>query len=234
MLSVRNIVLRYDSVEAVRGVSIEVEKDSITALIGANGAGKSTCLKAISGLIPVYSGEIWFGNQRIDGIQPEKIVSLGVVHIPEGKQLFLEMSVIDNLMTGAFLRKKEVNIEKDLKRVFNYFPDLETARYRQASKLSGGQQQMLAIGRGLMADPKLLLLDEPSLGLSPMLTQEVGFIIQRVVKEGVSILLIEQNANMALELANNGYVLETGRIALKGDSNFLRDNEHVKKAYLGL
>jgi branched-chain amino acid transport system ATP-binding protein len=227
-------VLRYDSVEAVRGVSIEVQKGTITALIGANGAGKSTCLRAISGLIPVYSGEIWFGDQRIDGMQPEKIVGLGVVHIPEGKQLFLEMSVIDNLLTGAFLRKKKVNIEKDLKRVFSYFPDLEKARYRQASKLSGGQQQMLAIGRGLMADPKLLLLDEPSLGLSPLLTQEVGFIIQRVAKEGVSILLIEQNANMALELATNGYVLETGRIALKGDSNFLRDNEHVKKAYLGL
>jgi branched-chain amino acid transport system ATP-binding protein len=221
-------------VEAIRGVSIEVQKGKITTLIGANGAGKSTCLRAISGLIPVYSGEIWFGDQRIDGMQPEKIVNLGVVHIPEGKQLFLEMSVIDNLMTGAFLRKSKADIEKDLKRVFNYFPDLEKARYRHASKLSGGQQQMLAIGRGLMADPKLLLLDEPSLGLSPLLTQEVGFIIQRVAKEGVSILLIEQNANMALELANNGYVLETGRIALEGDSNFLRDNEHVKKAYLGL
>jgi len=234
MLNLKNIVVHYGGVEALKGISIDVEAGSITTLIGANGAGKSTCLRAISGLVPLTSGEIWFEDKRIDGMAPEKIVELGIGHVPEGKKLFLEMSVFDNLMTGAFLRKDKDGIERDLERVYEYFPLLRRARHRQASSLSGGEQQMLAIGRGLMSNPKLLLLDEPSLGLSPILTQEVASIIERITDEGVPILLIEQNASLALKLASKGYVLETGRIALEGDTKQLQDNEHVKKAYLGL
>ena len=234
MLNLKNIVVHYGGVGALKGISIDVEVGSITTLIGANGAGKSTCLRAISGLVPLTSGEIWFEDKRIDGMAPEKIVELGIGHVPEGKKLFLEMSVFDNLMTGAFLRKDKDGIERDLERVYEYFPLLRRARHRQASSLSGGEQQMLAIGRGLMSNPKLLLLDEPSLGLSPILTQEVASIIERITDEGVPILLIEQNASLALKLASKGYVLETGRIALEGEAKQLQDNEHVKKAYLGL
>jgi len=234
MLKLKNIVVHYGKVEAVKGISLEAEAGSVTTLIGANGAGKSACLRAISGLVPLTSGEIWFESKRIDGMTPEKIVRLGIGHVPEGKRLFLEMSVFDNLMTGAFLRKDKDGIERDLERIYEYFPVLQKARNRQASKLSGGEQQMLAMGRGLMANPKLLLLDEPSLGLSPILTQEVASIIKRIADEGFSILLIEQNASLALKLASKGYVLETGRIALEGDAKQLQDNEHVRKAYLGL
>jgi branched-chain amino acid transport system ATP-binding protein len=234
MLSLRNLSVRYDGVRALRDVSIDVDKGSITSLIGANGAGKSTTLKAISGLVPVSSGEIWFEGQRIDGKPPEKIVSLGIGHVPEGKQLFLEMSVRDNLLTGAHLRKDQDRLEQDLERIYGYFPVLREARHRKASTLSGGEQQMLAIGRGLMSNPKLLLLDEPSLGLSPIITREVGSIINRIAEEGVSILLIEQNANLALQLARMNYVMETGTIALQGESEVLQNNEHVRAAYLGL
>jgi branched-chain amino acid transport system ATP-binding protein len=234
MLKLKNIVVHYGKVEAVKGISLEAEAGSITTLIGANGAGKSACLRAISGLVPLTSGEIWFEGKRIDGMTPEKIVRLGIGHVPEGKRLFLEMSVFDNLMTGAFLRRDKDVIERDLERIYEYFPVLQKARNRQASKLSGGEQQMLAMGRGLMANPKLLLLDEPSLGLSPILTQEVGSIIKRIADQGFSILLIEQNASLALTLASKGYVLETGRIALEGDAKQLQDNEYVRKAYLGL
>ena len=234
MLSLKNIVVHYDGVEALKDISIDVEAGSITCLIGANGAGKSTCLRAVSGLAPPTSGEIWFEDKRIDGMSPEKIVGLGIGHVPEGKRVFSEMSVFDNLMTGAFLRKDKDGIERDLERIYEYFPVLRKARNRQASNLSGGEQQMLAIGRGLMSNPKLLLLDEPSLGLSPILTREVGSIIERIADEGVSILLIEQNASVALKLASKGYVLETGRIALGGDTKQLQNNDHVKAAYLGI
>jgi len=234
MLNLKNIVVHYDGVEALKDISIDVEAGSITCLIGANGAGKSTCLRAISGLAPPTSGEIWFEDKRIDGMSPEKIVGLGIGHVPEGKRVFSEMSVFDNLMTGAFLRKDKDGIERDLERIYEYFPVLRKARNRQASNLSGGEQQMLAIGRGLMSNPKLLLLDEPSLGLSPILTREVGSIIERIADEGVSILLIEQNASVALKLASKGYVLETGRIALGGDTKQLQNNDHVKAAYLGI
>jgi len=234
MLHIDNIKVQYGSIEALKGVSIDVEAGSVTSLIGANGAGKSTCLRAVSGLVPLTSGEIWFDSKRIDGMAPEKIVRLGISHVPEGKRLFLEMSVFDNLMTGAFLRNDTDGIKRDLERIYNYFPVLRKARNRLASNLSGGEQQMLAIGRGLMSNPKLLLLDEPSLGLSPVLTREVGLIIKRIADEGFAILLIEQNATLALSLASKGYVLETGRIVLEGDTKQLRDNEHVKKAYLGI
>lgn len=234
MLNLKNIVVHYGGVAALKGISLDAEAGSATTLIGANGAGKSTCLRAISGIIPLTSGEIWFKDKRIDGMTPEKIVKLGIAHVPEGKRLFRWMSVFDNLMTGAYLRKDKDRIKRDLERVYEYFPVLEKARNRQSLNLSGGEQQMLAIGRGLMSNPKLLLLDEPSLGLSPILTQEVASITKQITDDGVSVLLIEQNASLALQIANKGYVLETGRIALEGDAKQLQDNEHVKKAYLGL
>jgi branched-chain amino acid transport system ATP-binding protein len=234
MLSLSNIVVHYGGVQALKGISLEVEEGAITCLIGANGAGKSTTLKAISGMVPLTSGEIWFQGRRIDGMEPEEIVEMGIGHVPEGKKLFLEMNVQDNLLTGAYLRHGKERIEEDLKRVYSYFPAISAAINRPASTMSGGEQQMLAIGRGLMCAPKLLMLDEPSLGLSPILTREVGAIIKRIADEGVSILLIEQNANLAFQLARKCYVLETGKIALEGTSGELQNNEHVKAAYLGL
>lgn len=234
MLNLRNITVHYGKLEAVKGVSLTTNVGSITTLIGANGAGKSTCLRAISGLVRLTSGEIWLEDKRIDGMAPEKIVRLGIGHVPEGKRLFLEMSVFDNLMIGAFLRKDKDGIDRDLERIYEYFPRLREARGRLASNLSGGEQQMLAISRSLMSNPKLLLLDEPSLGLSPILTQEVATIIKQIADEGVCILLVEQNASLALKLSNKGYVMETGRVVLEGDSNQLKENEHVRKAYLGL
>lgn len=234
MLSLKNIAVYYGGVQALKGISLEVEESAITGLIGSNGAGKTTTLRAISGLVPIASGEIWFGGRRIDGRPPERIVSLGIVQVPEGKRLFLEMTVLDNLLAGAYLRKDKDRLGKDLERIYAYFPVLKSAQNRLASHLSGGEQQMLAIGRGLMADPKLLLLDEPSLGLSPLLTKEVAGIIGRIAQEGVSILLIEQNANLAFQLVKKLYVMETGTIALEGDPSKLQNDPHVREAYLGL
>ncbi len=234
MLTLKDIVVHYGGVQALKGISLEVQEGAVTALIGANGAGKSTTLKAISGLVPLTSGEILFEGKRIDGNSPEKIVALGIVQVPEGKRLFLEMSVLDNLLAGAYLRKDTDRLATDLEHIYGYFPILGKARHRPASNLSGGEQQLLAIGRGLMASPRLLLLDEPSLGLSPLLTKEVGAIIKQIADEGVSILLIEQNASLALQLAQKAYVMETGTIALEGDPLELQNNAHVKEAYLGL
>ena len=234
MLTLKDIVVHYGGIQALKGISLEVQEGAVTALIGANGAGKSTTLKAISGLVPLTSGEILFEGKRIDGNSPEKIVALGIVQVPEGKRLFLEMSVLDNLLAGAYLRKDTDRLATDLEHIYGYFPILGKARHRPASNLSGGEQQMLAIGRGLMASPRLLLLDEPSLGLSPLLTKEVGVIIKQIADEGVSILLIEQNASLALQLAQKAYVMETGTIALEGDPLELQTNAHVKEAYLGL
>ncbi len=234
MLTLKDIVVHYGGVQALKGISLEVQEGAVTALIGANGAGKSTTLRAISGLVPLTSGEILFEGKRIDGNSPEKIVALGIVQVPEGKRLFLEMSVLDNLLAGAYLRKDTDRLATDLEHIYGYFPILGKARHRPASNLSGGEQQMLAIGRGLMASPRLLLLDEPSLGLSPLLTKEVGAIIKQIADEGVSILLIEQNASLALQLAQKAYVMETGTIALEGDPLELQNNAHVKEAYLGL
>ena len=234
MLTLKDIVVHYGGVQALKGISLEVQEGAVTALIGANGAGKSTTLRAISGLVPLTSGEILFEGKRIDGKSPEKIVALGIVQVPEGKRLFLEMSVLDNLLAGAYLRKDTDRLATDLEHIYGYFPILGKARHRPASNLSGGEQQMLAIGRGLMASPRLLLLDEPSLGLSPLLTKEVGAIIKQLADEGVSILLIEQNASLALQLAQKAYVMETGTIALEGDPLELQNNAHVKEAYLGL
>ncbi len=234
MLSLKNIAVHYGGVEALKGISIDAEKGSITALIGANGAGKSTCLRAISGLVPLSSGEIWFEDRRIDGIAPERIVKLGIAHVPEGKRLFLTMSVYDNLLTGAFLRKDRAGVERDLEKAFHYFPILYERRRQQAGTLSGGQQQMLAFGRGLLSHPKLFLFDEPSLGIAPIIVHEIGERVRRLADEGYTIILVEQNAILALELAKKAYVLETGRVALEGDAKQLRNNEYVKKVYLGI
>ncbi len=234
MLSLKNLVVHYGGVEALKDVSMVAEKGSITALIGANGAGKSTCLRAISGLVSLTSGEIWFKDKRIDGMIPEKIVRLGIAHVPEGKRLFLKMSVLDNLLTGASLRKDRVGIERDLKKAFEYFPILSERRKQLAGKLSGGEQQMLAFGRALLANPKLFIFDEPSLGIAPIIVREIGERIRQLADEGYTIILVEQNAIMALELARKAYVLEIGKVALEGDAEQLKNNEYVKKIYLGI
>jgi len=234
MLNLKNVVVHYGGVQALKGISLEVEEGAITCLIGANGAGKSTTLRAISGMVRLTAGEIWYQGRRIDGMDPEEIVELRIGHVPEGKRLFLDMNIRDNLLTGAYLRRDKELIEQDLQRVYGYFPVLAASATKPASKMSGGEQQMIAIGRGLMCAPKLLLLDEPSLGLSPILTREVGSIIKKIADEGVSILLIEQNANLAFQLAKKCYVLETGKIALEGSSKELQNNQHVKAAYLGI
>ena len=234
MLGIKNIVVHYGGVEALKGISFDAEEGSITTLIGANGAGKSTCLRAISGLVPLTSGEIWFEGKRIDKITPEGIVKLGIAHVPEGRRLFPWMSVFDNLMAGAYLRKDKAGIERDLERTYKYFPILSQRRRQQARSLSGGGQQMLAFGRALLSNPKLFLFDEPSLGLAPMLVMQIADHIRQLADEGYTIILVEQNASVALRLAKKAYVLELGRVALEGDAIQLQDNEHVKKAYLGV
>lgn len=234
MLNLKNVVVHYGGVQALKGISLEVKEGAITCLIGANGAGKSTTLRAISGMVRLTAGEIRFQGRRIDGMDPEEIVEMRIGHVPEGKKLFLDMNIRDNLLTGAYLRRDKELIEQDLQKVYGYFPVLAASAAKPASKMSGGEQQMIAIGRGLMSAPKLLLLDEPSLGLSPILTREVGSIIKKIADEGVSILLIEQNANLAFQLAKKCYVLETGRIALEGSSQELQNDQHVKEAYLGI
>jgi branched-chain amino acid transport system ATP-binding protein len=234
MITLKNIVVSYRGVEALKGVSLEAEAGSVTALIGANGAGKSTCVRAISGLVPLTSGEIWFENKRIDGMAPEKIVALGIAHVPERRRLFPWMSVYDNLMTGAYLRNDKAGIEKDLEMIYERFPVLKARLRQQVRNLSGGEQQMLAISRGLLCKPKLLILDEPSLGLAPIVVAEMAHHITEFVKAGYSVILIEQNSTMALTLAKKAYVLEEGKIALEGDPEQLRNSEHVRKSYLGI
>ncbi len=234
MLKVNNIVVHYGGVTAIGGVSFTAESADITTLIGANGAGKSTCLKAISGLVPLTSGEIWFEDERIDGKAPEEIVKLGIAHVPEGRRLFPFMSVYDNLMTGAYLRKDRARIKEDLERVFEYFPVLHDRLKQPARNLSGGEQQMLAFGRAFLAKPKLLILDEPSLGLAPLLVEAMGQHIKQLAEAGYSIVLVEQNASMALSLAQRAYVLENGRVVLEGNAREMEVDEHVKKFYLAM
>lgn len=233
MLRLKNVVVHYGGVEALKGVSVEAETGGISTLIGANGAGKSTCLRAISGLVPLTSGEIWFEDKRIDGMGAEEIAQLGIAHVPEGRRLFPLMSVYDNLMTGAFLRKDKGGVQRDLEKVFQYFPILRSRQKQQASSLSGGEQQMLAFGRALMMNPRVLLLDEPSLGLAPLIVKEMGDHIKQMAEDGYAVILIEQNACLALSIAKKAYVLEVGRIALEGSAKDLEVNEHVKRFYLG-
>jgi len=230
---VQNLRVFYERVEALKGISIDVESGAIATLIGANGAGKSTTLRAISGLVGVSSGEIYFQGKKMDGLSPQQIVRAGIAHVPEGRRVFPYMSVKENLMLGAFRRKDKEGIRGDLEGVFEHFPILKERRSQSAGSLSGGEQQMLAIGRAMMSKPQLLLLDEPSLGLAPLMVKEVGRIIVDINQRKVGIILVEQNAQMALRLAKKGYVLETGSIALQGEASELIGNEHVRKAYLG-
>lgn len=233
LLDVKDISVHYEKVKAIKGVSIGADRGMISTLIGANGAGKTTILRAISGLKRLSSGEIWFDGKRIDGMPPHEIVGLGIAHVPEGRRIFGLMTVGDNLTAGAYLQKDRSKIERTAEEVFHHFPILKERRNQSAKTLSGGEQQMLAMARALMAGPKIILMDEPSLGLAPLVVAKIGKIINEMKKEGFSVVLVEQNAALALKLAERGYVLETGSIALEGESEELVDNEYVKKAYLG-
>jgi len=234
LLDVKDITVHYLKVPAIRNISITVESGEIVALIGSNGAGKTTTLRAISGLKQPTTGEIHFNGQRIDKLPPYKINGLGIAMVPEGRRVFPQMTVLENLLMGAFLRKQKEEVQKDLEEVvFRHFPRLKERKAQDAGTLSGGEQQMLAMGRALMSAPKLLLLDEPSLGLSPIMCGEIGKIIMNIHTEGRTVILVEQNARLALGLAQHAYVIETGDIALSGPAKELRENDDVKKAYLG-
>ena len=234
MLELKSIVAQYGQVRALKGISVTIRQGENVTLLGANGAGKSTTLKCISGLLRISSGSILFQGERIDHLPPHKIIREGITQVMEGRHLFPDLDVLENLRLGAYLTNDRQAIQQRIDRVFGYFPILKERQKQLASTFSGGEQQMLAMGRGLMASPHLLMLDEPSLGLAPILVQEVGKIIRTINRDGVTLLLIEQNAQMALRLANRGYVLETGIIALEGTSQELISNDKVRKAYMGL
>ena len=233
MLRVENLAVNYGMINAVRGVNFEVNQGEIVSLIGANGAGKSTILRTISGLIKPASGTLTYEGQNITKTNAQKIVQLGISHVPEGRHVFKGLAVRENLEMGAFLRKDRANIEADIQAVYDRFPVLGERQKQDASTLSGGEQQMLAMGRALMSKPKLLLLDEPSMGLAPIFIQEIFNIIQQIQAQGTTVLLIEQNAKMALSIASRGYVLETGKIVLSGTGQELLESDAVQKAYLG-
>ncbi|XOQ26020.1 MAG: LIV-I protein F [Mitsuokella multacida] len=233
MLKIDNIDVYYGAIHALKGISLEVNQGEIVTLIGANGAGKSTTLRTISGLLKPKNGSITFMGENIAGVRAHEIVKKGISQVPEGRRVFAEMTVMENLDLGAFVRKDKDGIQQDLKKVFELFPRLEERKNQSAGTLSGGEQQMLAMGRALMSRPKLLLLDEPSMGLAPLLIKEIFNIIVDINKSGTTVLLVEQNANMALSIANRAYVLETGRITLSGSAQELAASEDVRKAYLG-
>ena len=233
LLNLKDVTVHYHKVSAIRNINITVNEGSIVTLIGANGAGKSTTLRAISGLNHPSTGEIWFRNERIDKLPPEKVNEAGIAQVPEGRRVFPQMTVKENLMMGAFLRKDADGISRDMEMVFRHFPVLKDRQKQAGGTLSGGEQQMLAMGRALMSNPRLILMDEPSLGLSPIMCQEIAKIIKDIHEEGKTIVLVEQNARLALALAEKGYVLETGNIVLEGPAKELQENEKVRKAYLG-
>lgn len=234
MLSLRDIHVSYGSVLALKGVSIEVPVGGIVALLGANGAGKTTTLRTISGLLHPTSGTIEFEGKRIDRMPAEQVVRIGISQVPEGRQIFTEMTVMENLRLGAYTRRDGDAVKSDIDRIFSYFPVLGERAKQQALLLSGGEQQMLAIGRALMAKPRVLLLDEPSLGLAPILVREIFEIIKTInEEEQLTILLVEQDASLALALADRGYVLEAGTVAVEADAEELRGNESVRRSYLG-
>lgn len=234
LLEVKDIHVHYGQVAALKGISLEVGEADFITLIGSNGAGKSTTLRAISGLDHPSSGVIIFDGKRIEQLSADKIVKLGIAHVPEGRRVFKDLTVTENLLLGAFTRDNQAEIAQDLEKTFERFPRLRERRNQSARTMSGGEQQMVAIGRALMSRPRMLLLDEPSLGLAPVIVQEIARILVEINKQGVAIVLVEQNAELALELARHGYVLETGKISLEGEASGLMDNEHVRKAYLGI
>lgn len=233
LLNVKNINVYYGVIQAIKDVSFEVNEGEIVALIGANGAGKTSIMKTISGLIHSQGGAIEFDGKDISKLSAHKIPGLGLVQVPEGRRVFTEMTVLENLEMGAFLRKDKDGIQEDLEKIYQRFPRLKERKNQLAGTLSGGEQQMLAMGRALMAKPKLLLLDEPSMGLSPILVSEIFDIIKKINADGVTVLLVEQNANKALSIANRAYVLETGKITISGDANEVANNPKVREAYLG-
>jgi len=232
MLSITDLQVKYGAIQALKGVTLEVLPGEIVSIIGANGAGKSTLLRAISAIVPAAGGSIRYEGREIARTQPHHIVQMGLIHVPEGRRIFTDMSVYENLLMGAFTRR-DARLQPDLQRVYEIFPRLKERLTQRAGTLSGGEQQMLAIGRALMAKPRLLMLDEPSLGLAPFLVKEIFNIIRRINEQGVPILLVEQNAHMALEIAQRGYVLETGKVVLADDAHSLLRNPAVREAYLG-
>ena len=233
LLKLDNIKTYYGNIRALKGISIDVDEGEIVCLIGANGAGKSTTLMTISGILIPVEGEVLYEGRTITAVRPDNIVQMGICQVPEGRMIFPMLTVMENLDLGAYLRKDMSGIKEDVERIFNLFPILRDRRKQQGGTLSGGEQQMLAIGRALMGRPKLILFDEPSLGLAPILVDSIFETIRRINEEGTTILLVEQNAQLALQFSNRGYVLETGEITLSGKSAELRENEQVKKAYLG-
>ena len=233
LLEIKDLWVRYDLVEALRGISLNLDQSEIVTILGANGAGKSTTLKTVSGLKEPGSGEIWFREERIDGLPPHEVVRRGIAQVPEGRRIFPEMTVMDNLLMGTHLRKDSTAVKQDLEYVFTHFPILQERKNQQGGSLSGGEQQMLAMARALMSSPKVMLMDEPTLGLSPLMVRQIKEITQTINQKGVSIILVEQNAHMALSIAHRGYVLMTGKIVLEGDRQQLLNNEDVKKYYLG-
>ena len=233
MLEIKDIEVYYGMIQAIKGISFEVNEGEVIALIGANGAGKTTTLHTITGLLSPKKGSVIFEGKDITKVPAHKIVSLGIAHVPEGRRVFAELSVYENLKMGAYTRKDKDEIEKTLEMVYKRFPRLEERKNQLAGTLSGGEQQMLAMGRALMSHPKIIVMDEPSMGLSPILVNEIFDIIQEVSKGGTTVLLVEQNAKKALSIADRAYVLETGRIVLEGDAKVLMNDDSIKKAYLG-
>ena len=233
MLTVENLNVYYGMIHALKNVSFHVEEGEIVALIGANGAGKTTTLQTVSGMLQAKSGSVHFEDQDITKMPSHRIVQLGISHVPEGRRMFANLTVYENLRMGAYTRKDKKEIEESLARVYERFPRLKERTRQLAGTLSGGEQQMLAMGRALMSNPRLLLLDEPSMGLSPLLVSEIFDIIESISKQGVTILLVEQNAKKALSIADRGYVLETGNIVMEDSAQALLNNEDIKKAYLG-
>ena len=232
ILEVKDLEVYYGVIQAIRGISFEVKQGEIIALIGANGAGKPTTLQTITGLIPSKSGKIFYEGKDITKIPGHKLVSMGIAHVPEGRRVFASLSVLQNLKLGAYTRSDKKELEDTLQMIYKRFPRLEERKNQMAGTLSGGEQQMLAMGRALMSHPKLIVLDEPSMGLSPIYVNEIFDIIQKINEDGVTVLLVEQNAKKALSIANRAYVLETGSIALSGDAAKLMNDDSVKKAYL--
>ncbi|MBP1758083.1 MAG: transporter ATP-binding protein [Firmicutes bacterium] len=233
MLKINDLHVAYGGIKALRGISLEVPEGKIVTLIGSNGAGKSTTLRTISGLVKATSGSITYNGKELLGMPINQVIEEGIIHVPEGRKVFSDMSVLENLKIGAYLRKDKAQIAEDIKWVYSLFPRLEERNWQMAGTLSGGEQQMLAVGRALMSRPKVLMMDEPSLGLAPLIVRDIFTIIREINKQGMTVLLIEQNANMALHTADIGYVLETGLITLTGPGKELLKDEKVRKAYLG-